>query len=172
MGCRFDIAPQSGYNTRMNDQRLSNLLHPTWRCLPLVGALVLLYLMIFSFSAQDADTSAGLSERITRLFVDPASPAFPTAHITTRKLAHAAEFALLFLVWHLLMTDLLPNAPALVRYGIPMLFTALSAVADELSQLRSPGRACSPLDMLIDISGAILMALLVLAVRRLLLPAN
>lgn len=139
---------------------------PTWRSPVLLGVLAATYLMIFSFSAQDATASAGLSGRIAALFADEASPAFPTTHLVIRKLAHAAEFALLYLIWYLLLRDAFPHAAMWVHLLLPLALVAVSATADEWSQRLSPGRSCSATDVLIDLAGASAMGLALLLLAR------
>lgn len=140
--------------------------HLTWRGAAALVVLLAVYGMIFSFSAQDAATSSRLSGRLASLFASPDSGSFARFDHLLRKGAHAAEFALLYLLWHLFLADLFPSAGGVVLFLLPLLFTGLSAGADEWSQRFSAGRACQFTDVLIDLAGASAMGLLLLWLRR------
>ena len=100
---------------------------------------LLLMALIFFLSAQP-DLNSGLGTWDTIL----------------RKLAHMAEFGLLWLLW---WRALGYAAPAL---GRPLIAIAY-AVTDELHQTTVEGRVGSPVDVLIDSAG---VALAMLAARR------
>jgi VanZ family protein len=84
--------------------------------------------LIFFLSAQP-DLSSGLGTWDTIL----------------RKLAHMAEFGLLFLLWR----RALPGAPAWAAAAIAIGY----AVTDELHQTTVEGRHGSPVDVLVDSAG-------------------
>ena len=73
-----------------------------------------------------------------------------------RKLAHATEFGLLFLLWHRALR--FRNLPAAV------VITVAYAISDELHQTQVPTRHGSPVDVLIDCAG---IAIAVVLARRL-----
>jgi VanZ family protein len=101
------------------------------------GPPLLLMGLIFYLSAQP-DLDSGLGSWDTIL----------------RKLAHMAEFGLLWLLWW----------RALGHRGkaIPALIAIAYAITDELHQTAVEGRVGSPVDVLIDSAG---VALAILAVR-------
>ena len=72
-----------------------------------------------------------------------------------RKLAHATEFGLLFLLWHRALRW--RNLPAAVA------ITVAYAISDELHQTLVPTRHGSPVDVLIDCAG---IAIAVVLTRR------
>ena len=99
---------------------------------------LLLMAVIFLLSAQQ-DLNSGLG----------------TADTILRKLAHMAEYGLLWFLWW-----------RALGYGDPLLPAAIAigyAITDELHQTTVEGRHGSPLDVLIDATG---IALAYLAARR------
>jgi len=78
----------------------------------------------------------------------------PWLDVLVKKMGHAGEFALLFLLlfraWRWMQTWM----PAL---DVAWLSTAAYAVSDELHQRFVPGRHGNVIDMLIDVSGALLL---------------
>jgi VanZ family protein len=96
---------------------------------------VLLMAVIFALSAQP-DLNSGLGTWDTIL----------------RKLAHMAEYGLLWLLWWRALAYPSPALPAAIAIGY--------AITDELHQTTVEGRHGSPLDVLIDSAGvAVAMAL-------------
>jgi len=73
-----------------------------------------------------------------------------------RKLAHAAEFAVLGV---LLLR-------AVERPALAFLLASAYAVSDEIHQIFVPGRLGSPLDVLIDVAGVAVGIALALRLRR------
>ena len=91
--------------------------------------------LIFFLSAQpDLGTGLGTLDRILR------------------KLAHMAEFGLLFLLWHRAFRW--RNATAAVAVAVAY------AISDELHQTLVPTRVGSPVDVLIDCAGIAIAAAL------------
>ncbi len=100
--------------------------------MPALGLMALIYLL----SAQpDLGTGLGAWD------------------LVLRKLAHAAEYALLFLLW----VFALRGAP--YRRRLAAAIAVLYAVSDELHQTTVDGRVGSPVDVLIDATGVALAAL-------------
>lgn len=143
--------------------------------------LMLLYIMIFSFSEQDGETSGGLSRMISEKCVEfinkvadrnwslqmQKSLAEYFEH-PIRKLAHFCEYALmsvlLFGIWFpwLRFRRRLREAEApklLKRWSLPLLVKIIipwvfaSAAFDEMHQLTVPGRDGNLWDVLLDTSG-------------------
>lgn len=131
----------------------------------LIGVLFL-YTLIFSMSAQDGETSGGLSGKLTALLIPAGSPAFDVGETVIRKLAHMTEFALLCLFWNGTLLFGLPAWNPAARDRLTLGLCAVSACADEIHQLFVPGRSGQVTDVLIDIAGAALMLCLILLVRR------
>ena len=73
-----------------------------------------------------------------------------------RKLAHAAEFAVLGVLF----------LRAVERPALAFLLASAYAVSDEIHQIFVPGRLGSPLDVLIDVAGVAVGIALALRVRR------
>lgn len=117
--------------------------------------------VIWGFSADigSADNTAGLFVwLVSRLFpwATPAQIAF--AHGLLRKLGHLTEYAILAALWFraLHLGRRLESAPSA--------WTALAisvawASADELHQTFVPSRTASPLDVILDATGATLATL-------------
>ena len=73
-----------------------------------------------------------------------------------RKLAHAAEFAVLGVLF----------LRAVERPALAFLLASAYTVSDEIHQIFVPGRLGSPLDVLIDVAGVAVGIALALRVRR------
>jgi VanZ family protein len=101
-------------------------------------APILLMVVIFAFSAQPSlDSGLGLLDTIGR------------------KLIHAAEYALLCLLWWRPLARVLPARRAIfVAFAIASAY----AVTDEFHQTFVEGRHGTPVDWLIDTAGAALAA--------------
>ena len=128
----------------------------------LIGA----YVFIFTMSAQTGEISGRLSARITAFFVSRDSRGFELFHTLLRKAAHVSEFACLFILWYAWMQEADGSAPLLIRIGLPWCVTALSALLDEGHQLLVAGRSGCLTDVLIDLSGVTILALILLLYRR------
>ena len=105
------------------------------------GPPLLLMAVIFALSAQP-DLSSGLGTWDTIL----------------RKLAHMAEFGLLWLLWWRALGYGNRAVPAAIAIGF--------AVTDEIHQTFVEGRHGAPIDVLIDSAGVLLAILAARAVRR------
>ncbi len=126
--------------------------------------LILLYILIFSFSEQDGEASGGLSRMISEKFVQIidalANKNWSDVMIDSlaryfenpiRKLAHFCEYGLmavlLFCIWY----------PWIERFKkcaiIIISWVFVSAFFDEMHQLFVPGRCGNFLDVLLDTSG-------------------
>lgn len=132
---------------------------PRPRTWPLPYALRVAFLLgwmglIFLFSADSNSgaTSGGLVEALASLLTSIVGPMGPeardTLHFLLRKAAHFTEYAVLALLW----TGVLPRG----RKSLILAFclTTGYAVTDEVHQIFVPHRGPSPIDVLIDASGA------------------
>lgn len=127
-------------------------------------SLFVLYCMIFSFSAQDGETSGGLSMRISRMGIElwneltgknwtkgNISRAAVYFEHPLRKMAHFAEYAVMGALVHSLWE-------CWGRHGrkwflISAAWIMVSAAADELHQYFVPGRSGNLPDVLLDTCG-------------------
>lgn len=126
--------------------------------------LLLLYFIIFHFSAQDGDESSSLSQRITQKGVEIANSLAGNAwsdekvagledryeHFI-RKTAHFAEYAYMGVLVYLLWRQWICRKRKLYLLTTGWVF--LSAAGDEFHQYFVPGRYASPWDVLLDTCG-------------------
>ncbi len=128
-------------------------------------AVVALMVLIFCFSAQNAQSSDNLSGGVIRsvvefvdrdfdtLPVEQQSKVIASLQFIVRKSAHFSEYALLgFLTANALRTYGIKKR---FKYILPPIISMLYATSDEIHQYFVPGRACRALDVLIDTSGAV-----------------
>ena len=131
---------------------------------------ILVMAFIFIMSAQSASKSSDESSGIGRIigqiifrdFKDWTSSEqigfVAGINHSVRKLAHFIEFAVLGSVFHLTLSawGMKPNVALPVSFGAG----AFYAATDEFHQLFVPGRACDPADWVVDVSAAMLAALI------------
>ena len=133
-------------------------------------------IVIFLFSAQNAEQSGNTSTGIVRWVVGllysgfegfPPEKQAEILHLfqlLVRKGAHFTEYAIL--------AALIGNAlrPAGWKWCLPVVLSGLYAVSDEIHQAFVPGRACRLLDVGIDTAGAVcgtaLFALMLYWIRK------
>lgn len=130
-----------------------------WICLGLTLGWMAL---IFGFSAQTGETSGSASaliaEPLTRLIARITEPVtqeeraalYRMIDNVVRKTAHFAEYAVL--------GGLLAMLGSFIHFHgvwLPWLLGTLYACTDEWHQAYSPGRACAPMDVLIDACGVL-----------------
>lgn len=126
--------------------------------------LLLLYAIIFLFSAQDGDTSGGISMSVSkkgiwlfdfltggRLAAERLAELVTAFEHPLRKAAHFAEYALMgILVFRILYCHM---EKGMKRYWLAVLWVFVSAAADEIHQYFVPGRWASVSDVLLDTCG-------------------
>ena len=129
--------------------------------------------LIFMFSANDADTSAEQSNAITDLCIEVFVPdyeelsadeqdsLYDDLSFYVRKSAHFSEYAVL---GALVFWCLYKLKDKRMRTACALVLGSLYAVSDELHQLFSDGRSCELRDVLIDSCGVLLGALFGLVV--------
>ena len=122
-------------------------------------------IMIFVFSSQNADISGNLSEGITYKIACLTVKDFETfsfekqkeivegMHFYIRKAAHFSEYALLGVIAFL--NSVLYFTKTKTRFFTALPFCLLYAATDEMHQLFTDGRCGSPVDVMIDFSGAV-----------------
>lgn len=149
----------------------------------LLRAILLLLILldaalIFSFSAQDGDSSTQQVERVESAVTDtfipnynPEKPSNEKTWIDTyltvllRKSAHLLVFgALSSLIFLFLITW---RGDLLSRYLTSLLLTFLYAVSDEIHQIFVSGRTGMVTDVLIDMGGALFFTTVLLIIVRL-----
>lgn len=126
--------------------------------------LVLLYVVIFTFSAQDAEMSGAISQKISEKCVEllnslsggnwsemlMESLAEYFEH-PLRKLAHFGEYACMGVLLYILWSQWLKRGRGL--YALIVAWVFVSAAVDEFHQLFVPGRYGSFADVLLDTAG-------------------
>lgn len=144
-------------------------LHKAWR-IAAWSLIALCIAAIFFFSGQDGKESASLSAEVTTFVLktltgeapDMDSGEFVRAHRIVRKLAHAAEYAMLSISCSLLLHTY-PLA-ARKRYICAAAACLPVASLDELMQTLQAARNGTPVDVCIDMLGALIGAALFAAV--------
>lgn len=140
--------------------------------------LVLLYCVIFNFSAQDGEESGSLSQMISEKCVDIVNTlsrknwsddvrAYWADFFEhpIRKLAHFSEYACMGVLVYVLWSQWMRRGKRL--YVLTVVWVFLSAVLDEFHQRYVPGRYCSFADMLLDTCGGFFGMLFCIFVYRL-----
>ena len=140
------------------------------------SALVLWCVVIFMFSANNADESNKQSNAVFNTVIEfdsldtTAQAEYKdTATFIIRKLAHFSEYALLGILAFI-------NLAMVKKLGYRGLFAAvfscIYASSDEIHQLFVPGRAGQVRDVLIDTSGAVAGILLAILIRKIWLKSR
>lgn len=133
--------------------------------------LLLLYLVIFTFSAQDGEASGNISMAASkrgvwlfdfltggRLAAERLAEFVTAFEHPLRKMAHFAEYALMgVLVFRILYCHI---KKGIRRYWLAVLWVFVSAAADEIHQYFVPGRWASISDVLLDTCGGAVGAFL------------
>ena len=129
------------------------------------GAVILLMLIIFVFSAQNGGESNGISMTVTRFFagilffdydqMSAEQQAFICEHLNhfVRKGAHFSVYLLMGAFSYLAVR--LSGLRLRFRFVPALCLCAVYAAADEIHQYFTPGRSPKLTDVLIDISGAV-----------------
>lgn len=128
--------------------------------------LLALYMIIFSFSDQDAEQSGSLSrmisEKCVEIFNDLSGSGWTEKVMEEwaeyfehpiRKLAHFAEYACMGILIYTLLRQWMSRTKML--YLITTAWVFLSAAGDEIHQLFVPGRWGSFADVCLDTCGGI-----------------
>ena len=133
--------------------------------------LVLLYGVIFSFSAQNGEASTKISMGVSdslvgvldflsfgKMDTDTVTELVLVIEHPIRKTAHFLEYALMGILLYSMLYYPIENAK--VRFWISISWLIISAAADELHQYFVPGRWCSVKDVLLDTCGGLVGILL------------
>lgn len=131
-------------------------------------AIIWMY-VIFSFSGQVGETSAGLSLKVTKIIVnilmklhigpDDYYRMVEVLHPLVRKGAHMAEYAILFL---LLFLSFLATTLATRSMAISIIFSFIYACTDEFHQTFVDSRAGQFTDVCVDMTGVLAMVTVLL----------
>lgn len=126
--------------------------------------LIILYILIFSFSAQNADESGALSRSISSICVNMLNSLSGEQMSGTRleqlimkyegpirKLAHFTEYACMGTLVYVLWVQWMERGKKL--YLLTIIWVAVSAAADEIHQLFVPGRDGNIPDVCLDTFG-------------------
>ena len=132
----------------------------------IVTLLIVWYGTIFSFSAQDGETSGSLSFHVAKIsaqIIDTVTFGNRTdvqieelagkMEFFIRKTAHFMEYAVLGILWFLLLLFTLPKISRRNRIAICIGMVFLSAAGDEFHQTSIPGRYGNIRDVFIDTAG-------------------
>lgn len=127
-------------------------------------AVILTSVMIFSFSADSAETSKSISGSIMDKIVEiskyiigekeisDTDAVYTNTHKLIRKIGHFTEFALLGVFSFLLAKSY--NFSLKMAMLIALAYCISYAISDEIHQLFVEGRSCMPTDVLIDSCGS------------------
>ena len=140
--------------------------------------LILLYIIIFSFSAQDGEQSGSLSRAISEKCVEVLNSlsgrkwsqimmeelAVYFEH-PIRKLAHFSEYTCMGVLVYVLWSQWLKRGRAL--YLLTVVWVAISAAVDEIHQLFVPDRYSSFADVFLDTCGGAFGMLLCILLGKL-----
>lgn len=144
-------------------------------------ALVLWCVVIFMFSANNADESNKQSNAVFNAVIEFVNPVYDSLDTTAqaeykdtvtfiiRKLAHFSEYALLGI---LAFINLAMVKKIRYRGLFAAVFSCIYASSDEIHQLFVPGRAGQVRDVLIDTSGAVAGILLAILIRKIWLKSR
>lgn len=136
---------------------MKNEFNKTPRCLSLI-AVIAWAMVIFAFSAQNAEastvTSDGFMHMFLRIFIKNDAMVNSTANsieFLVRKCAHFTIYFILGALVFNLFEKYCVNSKILLTVTVCCLY----AVSDEIHQYFVPGRACRLLDVFIDTCGSI-----------------
>ena len=143
--------------------------------------LVVWCILIFMFSAQNANESNQTSGTIVIKIIETIYPKYKTlsaqeqmdvmnvVSFAVRKLAHFTEYFILG-VWAFFVSITFNKFKLFIRAAFAFLFCAFYSISDEIHQHFVPGRACRFLDVLIDCTGvlvAITLITLIVKIKKL-----
>ncbi len=140
--------------------------------------LVVWCVLIFMFSAQNANESNQTSGTIVIKIIETIYPKYNTLSaqeqmnvmnvisLAVRKLAHFTEYFILG-VWAFFVSVTFNRFKLFIRAALAFLFCAFYSISDEIHQHFVLGRACRFLDVLIDCTGVLVaITLITLIVKK------
>ena len=126
--------------------------------------LALWMILIFIFSAQIADDSSAVSNKVGLLFntlfnlgLTQSSPLWGTVSFIVRKAAHISEYAVLAALWRMYAEE----AEWKNNWIAPFLLTVFYACTDEFHQTFVKGRSGELRDVCVDSAGALVGLILI-----------
>lgn len=133
-------------------------------------------MLIFYMSSKNGDDSASMSgkfaevltsfiEKIRNDSITEQAVLLEKINFFIRKLAHMTEYGILFLLVHFALKNISEKGNKTYRYLLCMTITFFYACTDEIHQLFVNGRVGSTTDVLIDMGGAVIAWLCLLASR-------
>lgn len=124
--------------------------------LPVAVGVAVIALESTSYFGAD-HTSGPLRRIFETLFGSVSDARWGTLHLVIRKSGHFLGYGALGLAWLRAWWMTLPSARFLFDAELAIAGTALVAICDETHQRFLPNRTGSPLDVLLDCSGALVM---------------
>lgn len=141
----------------------------------LITALITIFVTIFGFSNQNAETSSGLSRKVTNFVVEiiPSIKNMPEKEKeqaeyriekVIRKIAHYSIYTLVGILLMALMSTY--KIKELDRIAISMIIGVIYAATDEIHQAFVPGRGPLVTDVILDSIGVLTGICIVLLVYK------
>ena len=141
----------------------------------LITALITIFVTIFGFSNQNAETSSGLSQKVTNFVVEfvPSIKNMPEKEKeqaeyriekVIRKIAHYSIYTLVGILLMALMSTY--KIKELDRIAISMIIGVIYAATDEIHQAFVPGRGPLVTDVILDSIGVLTGICIVLLVYK------
>ncbi len=142
-----------------------------------LSLLVFWCILIFMFSAQNAEMSSKTSGTVVTRVVETVYPKYKTlpkekqqdiTNVTTiivRKTAHFLEYFVLG-VFSFFTVVAYTKQKLKWRFAIAVAFCVIYSISDELHQYFVPGRACRMFDVFIDSMGSVVAVLLLAVVTK------
>ena len=147
----------------------------------LITALIAIFVTIFGFSNQNAETSSGLSQKVANFVVEivPSIKNMPEQEkeevvdrieSVVRKLAHFSIYMLVgFLLMSLMSTYKIKE---LDKIAISLIIGVLYASTDEIHQVFVPGRGPLITDVILDSIGVLTGIFIVMLVLKVYMKIN
>ena len=141
----------------------------------LITTLIAIFVTIFGFSNQNAETSSGLSQKVTNFVVEfvPSIKNMPEKEKeqaeyriekVIRKIAHYSIYTLVGILLMALMSTY--KIKELDRIAISMIIGVIYAATDEIHQAFVPGRGPLVTDVILDSIGVLTGICIVLLVYK------
>ena len=141
----------------------------------LITALIAIFVTIFGFSNQNAETSSGLSQKVTNFVVEiiPSIKNMPEPEkenvvdrieSVVRKIAHYSIYTIVGILLMSLMSTY--KLKELDRIAVSLIIGVIYASTDEIHQAFVPGRAPLVTDVILDSIGVLTGICIVLLVYK------
>ncbi len=141
----------------------------------LITALIAIFVTIFGFSNQNAETSSGLSQKVTNFVVEiiPSIKNMPEpekenvvdrVESIVRKIAHYSIYTLVGILLMSLMNTY--KIKELDRIAVSLIIGVIYASTDEIHQVFVPGRGPQITDVILDSMGVLTGIFIVMLVLK------